>query len=124
MSNQYRLKLPRKAIKIKKEGNFTLDKSSNFSDKIKSNFLIRYYSDPLFTKVSRFHVNKLNNILKKNTISNEIDIEENINEKIDRNKLTSKNFRKKFQLNHIYGYEKEYFRIPRWKIRKILLQRI
>jgi len=125
MSKQYRLKLSKNAIRFKKQGSFTLTESSDLSSKIKSNFLINYYADPLFTKVSRLNVEKLNSILKEENLTrkvngNQNNLKANLKGKLKSTDVNSRDFRKKFQLNNIYDYEKEYFRISYWQKKKNL----
>jgi small subunit ribosomal protein S11 len=110
MSINYRLKLPKNAIKFKKIGNFTLDKFSNFTNKKSQNFLLDCYSEPLFTKISRLNVDKLSNILKEPNDLQKVSDKKDSFKKIMRNKLTAKNFQRNSNLNQIYNYEKEYFK--------------
>jgi len=110
MSVNYRLKLSKNAIKLKEKGNFTLNNSLEISEKARSNFLLNYYSDPLFTKLSRLNINKLNEVLKEENRFKEVSIKKDIFKKIARNKLTAKSFQRNFQLNSIYDYENEYFK--------------
>ena len=63
MSANYRLKLSKDTIKLKK-GNFTLNKSLDSSEEVRFNFLLNYYADSLFTKLSRLHIDKLSEILR------------------------------------------------------------
>ena len=64
MSANYRLKLSKDTIKLKKKGNFTLNKSLDSSEEVRFNFLLNYYGDSLFTKLSRLHIDKLSEILR------------------------------------------------------------
>mgnify|MGYP003326205447 CR=1 FL=1 len=110
MSIEYRLKLSKSAIQFKDQGNFTLNKSVNLTEKIKTNFILNYYADPLFTKVSRLNIEKLNNKLKLiNNSQTSLDGIEIFKTKLKK-KLRSRNLLKNVQLSNIYNYEKEYFK--------------
>jgi ribosomal protein S11 len=106
----YRLKLSKNAIQFKKKGNFTLNKSLDVSEKARFNFLLNYYADPLFTKISRLNISKLNEVLRKVNRFKEVSSKKDIFKKTSRNKLTGRSFRKNFQLNSIYDYERDYFK--------------
>jgi len=108
MSIGYRLKLSKNAIKFKNTGNFTLNKSSDFSKKKSGNFLLDYYSEPLFTEVSRSGLNKLNYLLKSLEEKGSNSKENFISYEGMSSGLTpKKNINMGFHLNQIYDYDKE-----------------
>jgi ribosomal protein S11 len=115
MSANYRLKLSKDTIKLKKKGNFTLNKSLDSSEEeVRFNFLLNYYGDSLFTKLSRLHIDKLSEILRIRNLDKLIEAskKKDILKKRPRNKvkLTAKSFQRNFQLNSIYDYERYYFK--------------
>ena len=103
---KYQFKLSKDSIKIKNSGLVDLDKSVK-DDSEKTNFLLAYYADPLFPKVSRLATNKLTTNLKNKSILKAAEDIDGNTPVMEINKLTAKNFRRNFQLNHIYDYEKE-----------------
>ena len=112
---KYQFKLSKDSIKIKNSGLVDLDKSVK-DDSEKTNFLLAYYADPLFPKVSRLATNKLTTNLKNKSILKAAEDIDGNTPVMEINKLTAKNFRRNFQLNHIYDYEKDYFKTS-WKLR-------
>ena len=63
--NKYRLKLPQEAIEYTFQSSVHTNKFEDLWLKANRNFLINYYADPLFTKVSRLNIQELTNILRK-----------------------------------------------------------
>ena len=110
---QYRFKLSKNSIKIKNSGLIDLDKSVK-ENLQKNNYLLDYYADPLFSKVSRLNTNKLTKTLQKLSIAKEIEDDVQNIPSTEITKLTARNFQRNVQLNHIYGYEKDYFKTS-WK---------
>ena len=110
---QYRFKLSKNSIKIKNSGLIDLDKPVKENSQ-KNNYLLDYYADPLFSKVSRLNTNKLTKTLQKLSIAKEIEDDVQNIPSTEITKLTARNFQRNAQLNHIYGYEKDYFKTS-WK---------
>lgn len=113
---KYRFKLPKDSIIIKNTGVADLEKSTR-DDSKKTNFLLAYYAEPLFPKVSRLATNKLTETLKKKNLLENFQNDGINKPSIETKRVTAKNFRRNFQLNQIYGYEKDYFR-PSRRLRK------
>lgn len=113
---QYRYKLSKNRVKIKNKGPVDLQVPDLGASK-KTNFLLDYYAEPLFPKVSRLNTNRLTKILQKLSVQKEIEDGKDSIPSPERTKLTARNFRRNFQLNHIYGHEKDYFKTS-WKSRQ------
>ena len=98
---KYRFKLSKDSIQVKNTGLVNLESEAKVDSK-KTNFLLDYYADPLFPKVSRLNTNKLTKILKKISVLKDIEDDQDSIPSMETNKLTARNFRRNFQLNHIY----------------------
>ena len=109
---KYRFKLSKDSIQVKNTGLVNLESEAKVDSK-KTNFLLDYYADPLFPKVSRLNTNKLTKILKKISVLKDIEDDQDSIPSMETNKLTARNFRRNFQLNHIYGYGEDYFKTSR-----------
>ena len=110
MALNYRLKIPKDAIKVKDSRDLTLPELPTRSEKPQLNYLTEYYADSLYTKEARILADKLTDILKRTNQTQMVQKDSLELKSISRENLSAEEFQKTLQLENIYGYESEYFK--------------